>query len=353
MNVKVYTKKDVLFFSEWLSLWQQSSYAVYANSPQWFVSVLESFSYQEYAIVAVYEKERLVAVAPLMKEKKYGIRCYTLAPNDFVCGFPFLLDYDNVVLLKVLLLEVERLGVVFLTNVEEKAFLAFGKATKAISVSEQALHFSMRIQKDDDGSVFIKNKKKLLHKVRKNESDFTLRSFNGTTQEGLRLAFKLDKQSKKQKKGYNTFSGKETQAFYSVLAKQFKEKMRINILFYEDIPIAYEIGFIVGKTYFGNQIGYLGEYRKYAPGKVLIVRLFDFLGSQNIEIMDFGSGDNTLKRTVTDSYTAFFYVIITKNIFSRIYLLRIYALKEVLYRLLTKYQSAYKLYRLLRKKVSR
>src|SRR5436190_23787405 len=102
MKALIYKTIDQDFIKEWETLWRNSISANYVNSPQWFLSVLETFEYKNFAIVAVYSKENLVAVAALVKEKKYGIPCYTIAPGDFSCAFPFLFDLSNKEIAKLL-----------------------------------------------------------------------------------------------------------------------------------------------------------------------------------------------------------------------------------------------------------
>src|SRR6185312_9663597 len=95
MKTVIYRNYDQNILKEWQSLWEKSAYASYVNSSDWFLSVIEIFGYKKYGIIALYEGEKLAAIGALVEESKYGIPCYTIAPGNFACGLPFLIDIQD------------------------------------------------------------------------------------------------------------------------------------------------------------------------------------------------------------------------------------------------------------------
>src|SRR5690606_12247254 len=115
--------------------------------------------------------------------------------------------------------------------------------------------------------------------IRGIEEQFRMVSFDGTDAKGLELVFAIDKESSKEKKGYSVFKDRSIKNFYKKLSKQLGDTFLVNVLYYKDKPIAYYIGFIMKGTYYWSQNAYILEYGQYSPGKVLLVKLIDFLGT--------------------------------------------------------------------------
>ena len=331
--------------TSWESLWKKSPQVTYANSSAWFLSVLKSFDYKEYAIVRVYNKKELVAIAGFVKEKKYGISFYTVAPGDFVCGLPMLLDIHNKTVVRTFLTALNELGTVSFDNIPEEIVAAFREQTSLLSASEQTINLYFAIEKDEKGAVRIPKRSRLTNRIKGQEDDFTMRTFDGATSEGLDIIFAIDEQSSKQHKGYSTFSDKTIKTFYKEFASQFGKQFLAAILYYKERPIAYYIGFLAGNTYFWSQNAFIADYQQYSPGKILLVKLIDFLGKQNVTIVDFGSGDYRMKRLLTNDYHKLFFVVLAKNTFIRNYFINVTKLKNAVYEQLHQRALIYTLYR--------
>ncbi|HZE86808.1 MAG TPA: GNAT family N-acetyltransferase [Methylomirabilota bacterium] len=349
MNVVTYTKIEKKLLADWLSLWEKSANANYANAPQWFESALETFHYKEYVIVAIYDNTQLQAIGAFVKQRKYGISVYTVLPTDFVCGIPFLINLEDAEVLAIFIKKLLDLDTVFLNNIPQFGVTALQTHTHNIDVTAQTVNFFMPITKDDTGEIFVPNRKKLLRQIKDSESNFSFKSFDGTSEEGLSIVFAIDKQSRKRQRGYNTFSDGQIQAFYQSLVTHFKKNLLVNILYFEKIPVAYEIGFIAGKIYFGNQIAFIADYSQYSPGKVLLVKLIEHLGAKNIQEIDFGSGDSHTKRMLTNQYRELYQVILSKNKLTRNYMKTICPLKDRIYNKLYQNVKLYSAYRMIKK----
>lgn len=313
MKAVIYKTLDKQLQEQWLTLWKKSPYANYTNSPQWLLSVTETFGHSEYVCIAVYEADELVAIGALIKKRKYNTTIYTVEPGDFISGIPFLIDIANKKVVKTFVKALVSLKVVLLDNVAEEFVEVLEKNTSALDKIPQAPNYYLPILKDKEGKAIIENRKALMRRVKNIQEQFVLRSFDGTKAEGIETAFEIDNMSHKQSGGYNTFATETTKDFFRNLAKYFQKNICFNILYFENTPIAFEIGFIAGKTYFGNQISFLADYKQYSPGKVLVTRLIEHLASININKMDLGSGDAHIKRLIANDHRQFYHVILSNN----------------------------------------
>lgn len=344
MKTVIYKNLENNLIEDWTVLWQRSEWANYTNSPYWLQSYLEVYPEVDYVIIAIYDAHSLVMVAPLIKVKKYGLQCYTVSPPEFAYGIPFLIDLRNESLVKETTKQLLRLGNIYLINLPEDFIRAFGKYTTTMESAIQTVNYYLPLELEN-GVTKISNRNKLLREIRGIEDNFTIRSFDGETSDWFTLVMTLDMQSRKHARGYSTFNNKKIVNFYRSLADHFKKHFQCNILYFAEKPIAYEIGFIVGKAYYGSQIAYSTEFKQYSPGKALLVKLIDLLGKRNIERMDFGSGESRLKSMLTKDKRSLYQVIISKNALSRTYLNQVNGIKGKLFLQLQRHGKVYSAFR--------
>ncbi len=334
---------------EWIALWENSIVANYVNSPHWFSSVIDSFGYDDYILIALYEKKKLVGVAGLIKEKRYGISVYTVPPGDFVCGLPFLVDLADKRAISTLVDELIKNGPILLDNVPESVVTLLTKRKVEIQAIPYSINFYSYLKKDEQGKVIISNKKQFLRKVKHIENKFTLKIFHGDSEEAFTIAFQIDKKSRKEIRGYNAFSGATVQQFYKSLGANFKENFYTHILYFEDTPILYEMGFRIGSTYFGSQIAFNEEYKSFTPGKVFLIKLAESLIGENIQQINFGSGESHVKRLFTEDYMQLYNVVISKSLFIRFYLTTLYKIRARIFASFKKHIRSYAFYRRMKK----
>jgi CelD/BcsL family acetyltransferase involved in cellulose biosynthesis len=351
MKTILYTLIDQDFIKSWQSLWNKASYATYTNSPQWFLSVIETFGYKEFAIVALYKKEELVGVVGLIKQKKYGIMCYSVVPQDFVCANPFLVDPEDSKSVKALIRHLEAMGTICLSNIRDEFVAGLKHYSKDVDASPITVNYFMEIQKDEKGDVLIRHKKRILRRSEVIENDLFLQTYSGVDTEALETAFAIDNKSRKQEKGYNAFAQDITKAFYRSLAKHFQEKFVTYILYHKKKAISFQIGFIVNNIFYASQISSLKEYEQYSIGRSLLAKVIEKLGIEGITILDFGSGDDHVKKSFTKQYHTFNDVIITKSSFERQYIKNVGLSKKSLYNVLYRNATVYATYRRIKKVV--
>ncbi|MDD2823116.1 MAG: GNAT family N-acetyltransferase [Candidatus Daviesbacteria bacterium] len=345
ISINIYSKLSSEIEFEWREMWKKSPYANYVNAPEWLLSLIENFDIKDYKIITVRKKGKLTALAVVVKTQKIGLKVYTMLPEDFSLGIPFLVNPDDKVSFKMLSEQLLEVGNIFFENIPEQFIQDLNSNLRKQNIIEQAFNFLLPLIKDKSNQVVIPNRKKLMHKIQNIEKEFTLKSFTGDKPNILNVVLKIDNESQKKTRGYNTFSNKKIIKFYQSLAKHFNNNFLINILYYKNRAIAYEIGFIIGTTYFGNQLAFSDKYKQYEPGKVLLFKLIENLVSMGVEILDFGSGDSSVKRSLTKDFIILYQIIITKNIIIEKYFIVIYSLKNYFYNLLFQSNLLYSTYR--------
>jgi hypothetical protein len=350
MKVKIFVEQDDVFLKDWRYLWLHSSYANYSNSPFVFLSALEAYSFKDFAIVAVYDDNGLAGVAPFVKRTQYGVGVYTVVPGEFVCGMPFLIKEKHV--LRELLRRVFALGDVFLTNVPEQVMENFKSEIKGIEVLPDTINYFLNVKKSETGEVVVRNKRRLTRRAEEIERDLRLELFDGLNANALDLAFAIDNNSRKKTRGYNAFSETETRLFYKLLAKHFKERFVVGILYHKRKAVACQIGFTVGDVFYCSQIANISEYDRYSISRVLLIRLFEELGGHGIEMVDFGSGDDHVKRSFASGQHNLYTLVYSENFFIRNYLRSVFGLRKKVFGILMKHMSLYSFYRRFRSKLA-
>lgn len=348
MKTIIYTEIDKNFINEWLSLWKNCEYATYANSPYWFLSVTKTFSPKKYKIIAVYNNNDLVAAAPLIKKRKYGLEFYTFTPEDYICALPFLADLKNQKILKILVTEFLKLGNIFLPNASQELANSLKLQTPKISLLQDTLNFYLHINKDEKGQAVIRNKKKLMRRAQKIEKELKLKSYDYSPKDIWPIIFNIDNKSRKKSMGYSVFSSKWIKTFHVCLAENFKEKFLINILYHEKKPVAYELGFLINGSFYCSQIASIKEYDIYSISRVLLIKLIESLSRKGTGKIDFGSGDDHVKRSFTQNYDPLSIIIISKNTPIRLYLHTILKLRKSIFRYLQQHKTLYTSYRQLK-----
>lgn len=344
MKIRIFKNINNKIIREWELLWDNSSHSNYFNSPGWFLAALKSFKYKNYKIITAYKNKKLIAIIPLVKQNKYLLDLYTV-PGDFTCGNPILFDDLKSQVVKNIIKRLNTIGNIFLDEIPlELAKLIQNNSKKSTNIY-CSQNYYLQINRNEIGDVVIKNRNKKIHRIRSIENKLHLKSFYGKAPDIMRIVHNIDNNSEKKHRGYDAFSNNRIKIFYRYLSEHLNNNYVTNILYFKEKPIAYEIGFIVNKTYFGSQISYLKKYFSYSPGKMLAVLIIEKFGKNKVNHIDFGSGDNPLKREFCSDFKELYKVIIIRNYFLRNYVYIIYSIKNTLYKYLTQNITIYSIYR--------
>lgn len=338
---------DKNLYNEWLDLWKKSSCASYVNGPQWLRSIIDSFGYKHYKIFCLYSDTNLLGIVALVEEKVFGVKTMTVPPQDFVTGIPFLAEsVERQDVFQLLVNEISKNNTVILGNIPEEFLINFSKMkSKFVSTSHQTLNFYLKIKENENGKIIIPNEEKLLRETKKVRQSFRMKTFNGQNKKIMRLAFKIDIKSRKYDKAYNAFSDKLIKKLYENLGKNFGEYMAINIVYFNNKAIAYEMGFLINKIYHGSQIAYDKSYSKQTPGKVTEVMLINSVASRGGKVVDYGSGENYIKRLICPEYRNLYKIVVSSNALIFYYLKSLSTAKERIFNLINQNIILYTAYK--------
>jgi hypothetical protein len=170
----------------------------------------------------------------------------------------------------------------------------------------------------DDPFIFLskKQRSKIFSKVKKNQNRLILKNYQGIG-EGLDIAFAIDEKSAKRESGRPTFVGEQDRQFYRHLIFELKDRVTIDILFYDSIAIAYSINFVYGKIYHAFKTDYDKNFRYLSPGKLILFFLLPRLKQEGFKMFDFSRGANVLKREFTPLAYPQYDLYYARNVFIR------------------------------------
>lgn len=346
-TVATYSTSNPALLSKWKHLWRSSPSANHINSPMWFTSALSAYHYKDFKIITVSVQGELVAVLGVVKKNKYGISCYTLS-GEFGSGNPVLVSDEHPRALILLISQLSVLGTVYLETLPESILRLLKKyVARGIDI-ETGLNLYIPLDRDHKTNI-IGNARHVLQGRQKYLSKLSLVQYHATQE--LDQVFKISNDSSKSKSGYNIFANIENIKFYQNLASVYGRNFVVNLLKNEEgTALAYELGFAIGHTYYGSQIAYLATAKKFAPGKVMCIKLCEIYARRNYLKVDLGSGSSPYKLIFTKEGIKEYTFIKSNNPLLTLYLGIMTRLQLFIYHELTRHKQLYSSYHRLRQR---
>jgi len=346
MKATYYRDVSEKFRKEWQQLWQKSESANMVNSPAWFTAAVQISPKKAQCIIAVYnDNESLIAVAPFVKSKVFGMPVYTTPGSEFADRSCLLVKYSNAALIKFIISAFDKLGIVYLTEFEENQLLNIQPAVSNglffPSTENPYIDFS-------DGNYGIyPNKKRnhILNRAKTVQEKITIIHADGKNHKALLDAFNIEKKSVKYMNGKGVLAKKEAQNFYTALAKENASHLLISVLYFGKKPVSYCIGFIFRNIYQGSQKAYVQGYDYYYPGKLLFLNLVDYCRSLDMTQLDLGSGNDRFKKDFTKKTRNHYNLVYTNKTFVRFYIHNMYKIRMKFYKTLVAHKNIYRWYK--------
>ena len=160
--------------------------------------------------------------------------------------------------------------------------------------------------------------------------------------ESLDICFDIEKISSKHHKGKGIFFRPEVQKFYKSLAKMTPCNVPVSLLYLNNTPVSYLIGFYVNGIYQATQKAYLAGYEYFNPGKIQMVKLIDYLHENGNPAIELGRGCDRFKRDFSKSYHEQYNLVISQNPLVRFYIINLFKLRMKSYKLISKHTKAYR-----------
>lgn len=348
-RILVSTIDDQQLMRDWASLWEESPLANYTNSPAWLRAGLAAFQNERHYIVAVYRGIRLDAVVAVVSERRYGVNCL-VRPGKFNCGTPFLIrsSLASKSVLSDLTRHIMNLGTLVLNDMPLEIKLAVVKSHRHAIAHNGGHNLGCLVNQSTSDMLKtqgLSDLRRIKHKLDEFRFIFNAPHDPNT----INTIISIDDKSSKSEAGYSTFSDLATRNFFVNLVSLYKQHVILNYLHHQSQsePIAYEIGFIVQDTYYGNQTAFNKAFKQYSPGKLLAYELLTKLSQTKIHKIDFGSGDNGVKQKLANYNDQLYHVVASHNLLLVYYLSYIRRLQDWAYRNLVNH-ALYKRYRKLK-----
>lgn len=310
----IINKPDDSFIKEWQTLWERAENANIFNSYEWFLLYTEAYEIKNYEILACFKSRKLVAVLPLYKKKRFGLLVSasigdTVEPTFLIEKYDkklFKHFFTNIIKKRSLyLIKVDEKAVAILRSLFPRMFFPLVSANPYISLGDDPFRFMSKSN--------LKNLKKML---RRNAEDIRFELYDDTNdlEKYLQMMFSLEEKSAKKLRSMDIFSKEENREFFRNMVKYCHKFVKIGILYYQDIPVAYQFGLQYRNIFLAEQTAYLFEYRKLDPGKTMLARLLNELVGTSVTKFDFGGGMSMYKREFTPEYHCFYDLYISKNV---------------------------------------
>jgi CelD/BcsL family acetyltransferase involved in cellulose biosynthesis len=306
---------DEILINQWNELWEKAENATVFNSYQWFKTCIDTHNIQNYELHVCYKNGELAAILPLCTYKHFGVKVSGTLSNNFLVDTAFLVMKRDPKLLKIFFDSIRTKRNVYLHKVDNTSakllqqlfpdmFFSLMSANPIVDYSTDPLTFVSQST--------IKQVKKI---IRKNSDQIHFTNYYGKDieQKHLESMFTIDQNSAKKIRSMDIFSDEKNKDFYRALAKNCSKNVWICFLYYDTIPIAYNIGFLYQDICMAYQTSYLSEYGKLRPGKTMLFQLIEDLKNKNVLTLDLGGGISSYKQEFTPKHIELYNVYYSKN----------------------------------------
>ena len=167
-------------------------------------------------------------------------------------------------------------------------------------------HYKMTLPATIDDFLRVrKNRKRLRNEMRRLQKscsgNVAIKIFRerGQIDEFWRDAYKISKKTYQYALGGSFVNNIETPHLLTFLAD--RGWLRAYILYLEEKPLAFDLGYLHKNTYYDKNTGYDPKYKKFGVGTILLLKIIEDLCSDcHIHYIDFGAGDSAEKRRFCD-----------------------------------------------------
>jgi len=301
--------------NSWRNLWQKAQNQSYYNSYEWFLVCLAVYKISEYKIYCCYKDNELVAIFPTVKRRKFAVNVISCPGDQYIDLAPLLLKIYDFVVVKLLIETMVKDGNLYLVQIDSKNAHFLKKMLPQGLASIISLVPFIDIREDPFRDMSGDNKRKLgsLNNKYKDNLTHLFFSTKGDLKKYFKVMVAIDQKSSKKLKSRDLFSKEENVELYETMIEKSAQNIRIDLLFYKDIPIAYVFAIVFSKRYLAINTAYLSDYKKLSPGKLLFYHIIKNLQEEGYEHFSFGLGHSRLKEEFTKRYQLQFEFYYSKN----------------------------------------
>jgi len=316
-SINTIKKLDESIIKQWKELWEKAENANIYNSYEWFLACVETFTIKEYEVYVCYKDGKLIAVLPLQPYKCFGVKVYGTFCRERLVDTPFLMKNYEKETFKYFFENVFKRHNIYLQKLDDKATKILHELFPHLFIVLISVNPFIDLTGDPISAMLKSMVNRITKIMKKNTDVLRYEIYNTNLQKYFKALLALQEKSSKKTRSMDIFEDKKTKDYYSALIKYCNKFVRINILYYNDLPIVYEFGFLYKNMYVGDQISYHNDYKQLSPGKIMIFRLIEHLKNKNKQVttLDQGGGISDYKQQFTQKYRLFYNVYYSNNIF--------------------------------------
>ncbi len=348
MKILKFTALSDKLIADWEALWKNSANANMVNSPTWTIAAQAAFPNKNMCIIALYDdrEENIAAIAAFVKKKLFGISFWTAPGREFADKTSILIDFKNQNLVSLLFQEIKKLRSCYLTEYTLDQIQDIQLSVPNITVWKSDVNPYIDFSIGKYGELPNRRRNTLIRRLEEtNVHANIVTSTDNTSIKALEECIQIDMTSLKQKKGKGIFYRHEVLEFYKALIVRSPENVPVSILYFENKPISYLIGFRVNNVYQASQKAFLAGFEFYNPGKLLMTKFIDDLNPNSLPVIELGRGLDRFKLHFTKSYHELYDLFFTQNKVTKVYIKTLLNLRKQLYIAINKYAKLYQIYK--------
>ena len=289
---------DDKYFNEWMQLWKNSKLKHFFNSPQFFRASLDAFGFEEYVIIFCYNDGKLNLVLPLVRQRIFGLSCYTSPARrgNYIDKLPLLIiEGCSPEVIEKSFAVARNLGNICLPeiNEDEMHYLKDELAPSFIRKVSIARYLNLDDETDILQYMSLNRRRSLMKKI---EAQTGRIEFKVEGIESMNKVISIEKQSCKYKQKKALFSSDRSLRLMTSLMKHTPESFKIGVFYLDNKPIATTLGFTYEKTFCGYHMSFNDNFKSFEPGKITFYYTLKYLQTEGFRVVDFSRGDSELKR---------------------------------------------------------
>ena len=297
LKIRYLVKPSLQDFDEWQELWSSSPDATIFNSPAWFKACRQAFPKREQLIVIAKAEEHLGGVLLLEKQRNqwtlmgrpYMDRASLLLVPSFISEYGY--QFLSTLVHKFKVLELSELSI-------NQSEILIEPANKLLNIyCQYSLNPRFKVVEPTLSSKEKVDIRRLTRRLTENGNWYV--EFQSISEKSFSSMCAIELASHKVGKNQTVLDKPEVKKLFITLG--FMSKGYVAFLIHNNEPVAYLLGWIQEKTFLVQNMSYKQDWRRYAPGKLLVYHMLSSLKDRGILYFDFSRGQSSLKQKFSDN----------------------------------------------------
>ncbi len=302
LQIHTHTTLSKELEKQWQGLWERSTYAHPFNAPAWYLACVKTYHYKQMRIVTAYDDDKLVGLVPLVRSKRLGLESWMFPGGKHIDMSCLLLAQNDLELLSEILVFLKSNLTCYLQEISSEDIVRVKDQISNKNNNESSQSPYLLFGEDPFAQVPQSQMYKIKRKASQHQNHLYLKQYRADEQ-SLTIVYDIEKRSHKMSACTTMFTNEQDRLFYTNLAKEFGDMLRVDVLFYDKSPMVYSIGFLHRGVYYGINTAYDQSYKAMIPGKLLVYKLICTLHKSGGRAFYFSRGINAIKLQFTNTIT--------------------------------------------------